>query len=78
METQLLTLLRMVRAWMCAVLFFVPALAFAQVYGEDAARYSGRGWGFWNGFWTIAAIVAILVLAAWGVSTMRGRRRVGP
>lgn len=74
MEMRLLTLLRSLQVWLYAF-FFTPALAFAQVY-RDEGQYYGRGWGFWNGFWTIAALVAVLALIAWGVSRRRGRRVV--
>lgn len=76
MEMRLLTLLRGLQAWLYAF-FFTPALALAQMYG-DAGPYYGRGWGFWNGFWTIATLVGVLALIAWAVSRRGGRRRVGP
>lgn len=76
MEMRLWTLLRNLQAWLY-VFLFTPALAFAQVYGEPGP-YSDRGWGFWNGFWTIAALVAVLALIAWAVSRRGGRRRAAP
>lgn len=77
MEMRLLTLLQRLRAWLY-VFVLMPALALAQVSGGNG-RYYERSWGFWNGFWTVAAIVAVLAVLGWMVSARRrGQRRAGP